>query len=61
MLCHRNPLQLYNIGKLQSTAGDSHETTFDVHLVDVTLYRHYTSKAKRELLKCHVAIVTRTL
>ena len=62
MLCHRNPLQLYNIGKLQSAAGDMKQHLMCImHLVDVTLYRRHTSKAKRELLKCYVAIVTRTL
>ncbi len=32
-----------------------------MHLVDVTLYRHLTWKAIRELLDCYVAMVARTL
>ena len=62
MLYHKIPLQLYNIGKLQSAAGDMKQHLMCVmHLVDVTLYRHFTRTAKGEFLKCYIAMVTRNL
>ena len=33
MLCHRNPLQLYNIGELQSAVGDMKQHLMFVHAV----------------------------
>ena len=33
MLCHGNPLQLYNIGELQSAVGDMKQHLMCVHAV----------------------------
>ena len=33
MLCHRSPLQLYNIGELQSAVGDMKQHLMFVHAI----------------------------
>ena len=46
MLCHRNPLQLYNIDELQAAVGDMKQHLMFVHAISGC----DTVSAKRELL-----------
>ena len=51
MLCHRNPLQLYNIDELQSTFGDMKQHLMFVHAISGcdTVSAPYMKGKKRAL------------
>ena len=48
VLCHRNPLQLYNIGELQSNVGDMKQHLMFIHAIsgcDTVLLQHVRNPA----------------